>query len=196
MKRRTPTQCAVCNHREHAAIDLALARGVSARAISRRYKVSTFSLSRHSNRGHLPPQLKAKLIAGPNVDGLDLDRMRDTESQSLLAHLVNLRNRLFASLDVAEECGDSAMVARVAAQLHSNFELVAKLLGDLATGSTTITNILVAPQYVQMRVELVRALQPYPDARMAVAKVLHALESKAAATIKADDEKGFAHVSG
>lgn len=189
--KRKPTRCAICNHREHAAIDLALARGVSVCAIARRYKVSTDSCYRHSNH-HLPPQLRAKLIAGPSIEGVDLDRLRDVESQSLLSHLVNLRNRLFASLDVAEECGDSAGVARFAAQLHSNFELVAKLLGDLATGSTNITNILVAPQYVQMRVELVRALQPYPEARLAVAKVLHALESKAADAIKADEAKGLA----
>jgi hypothetical protein len=40
--------------------------------------------------------------------------LRENESQSLLANLVALRHRLFASLDVAEEAGDSAMVARVA----------------------------------------------------------------------------------
>lgn len=196
-KLRTPAmkrklgRCLVCGSRELAAIDLALARGVAIRALSRRYKVSIDSLYRHA-KNHLPPQLRAKLIAGPSIEGLDLDRLRDVESQSLLSHLVNLRNRLFASLDVAEECGDSAMVARVAAQLHSNFELVAKLLGDLATGSTNITNILVAPQYVQMRVELVRALAPYPEARLAVAKVLHSLESKAAEAIKVNEERGLA----
>jgi hypothetical protein len=191
MKRR-PTRCAICNHREHAAIDLALARGVSVRALARRYRpVSTDSIYRHANH-HLPPQLRATLVAGPSIEGVDLDKLRENESQSLLSHLVSLRNRLFASLDVAEECGDSAMVARVSAQLHSNFELVAKLLGDLATGNTNITNILVAPQYVQMRVELVRALQPYPEAKQAVAKVLHALESKAADAIKVNDERGLA----
>ena len=43
-----------------------------------------------------------------------------------------------------------------------------------------------------MRVELVRALQPYPEAKQAVAKVLHALESKAADAIKVNDERGLA----
>lgn len=191
MKRRIPTQCTVCNHREHAAIDLALARGVSVRALSRRYHVSTDSLYRHSAR-HLPPQLRAKLIAGPSIEGVDLDRLRETENQSLLMNLIALRNRLFSSLDVAEECGDSAMVARVAGQLHRNLEVTGELVGSLSTGSTTINNVLVLPAYVEMRVALVKALEPYPKARTAVASVLHQIESKAAEQIRVNEERGLA----
>ena len=69
----------VCSHREHAAIDLALARGVSVTAIGRRYKISTDSLYRH-RANHLPPTLRAQLIAGPDLD-IDLDRLKETESQ-------------------------------------------------------------------------------------------------------------------
>lgn len=161
-------QCSICAHRERAAIDLALARGVSVSALARRYKVSTDAIYRHQ-RSHLPPQLRAKLLAGPDT-AIDIDRLKETESQSLLANLVALRNRLFASLDVAEEAGDSGMAARVAAQLHKNLELTGRLLGDLATG-TTITNVTVLPAYVHLRVELVRALAPFPEARQAVAAV-------------------------
>lgn len=192
-RRRTSNQCTVCNHREHASIDLALARGVSVRALARRFRpLSVDALYRHSAR-HLPPQLRAKLIAGPDIEGVDLDRLREAESQSLLSHLIALRNRLFSSLDVAEECGDSAMVARVAGQLHRNLEVTGELLGDLATGSTTINNVVVMPEYVAMRVELIKALSPYPDARQAVARILHRIESKAATVIRADAERGFAH---
>jgi len=67
--------------------------------------------------------------------------------------------------------------------------LTAKLLGDLGTGSTTITNILIQPAYVTMRVELVKALTPYPEAARAVAAVLHQIEDKAAADIAADNRQ-------
>ena len=76
------------------------------------------------------------------------------------------------------------MISRVAGQLHKNLELSGQYLGDLGRGSTSITNIMLVPQYVEMRVELVRALQPFPEARLAVAQVLHALEDKAAADVK------------
>jgi hypothetical protein len=177
-------QCTVCRHREHAAIDLALARGVSLGALAKRYGLGPDSLQRH-RLNHLPPQLRASLLAGPDLEGVDLDRLRETESQSLLMNLVSLRNRLFASLDIAEDCGDANMLSRVAAQLHRNMEIVGKLLGDLNTGNTT-TNILIQPAYVELRVALVGALAAYPDARSAVAQVLHQIEHRAADAIRAD----------
>jgi hypothetical protein len=178
------TQCTVCLHRERAAIDLALARNVSVTAIGRRYQLSTDSLYRHA-KSHLTPALRARLVAGPSVEGVDLDKLHETESQSLLMNLVALRNRLFASLDTAEECGDGSMLARIAGQLHHNLEITARLVGSLASGTTTINNVLVMPQYVHLRIELVKAF-PYAEARQAVAQVLHQLESKAAADIAAD----------
>ena len=177
-------QCTVCRHRERSAIDLAAARGVSLGALAKRYGLGPDSLQRHA-RNHLPPQLRASLLAGPDLEGVDLDRLRETESQSLLMNLVSLRNRLFASLDTAEEAGDANMLARVAGQLHKNMELVGKLLGDLSSG-TTINNVLVQPQYIELRIALVGALAAYPDARQAVAQVLHTIEGKAADAIRAD----------
>jgi hypothetical protein len=46
--------------------------------------------------------------------------------------------------------------------------------------------VLILPAYIEMRVELVRALAPFPEARQAVAAVLHQIESKAAADTAAD----------
>jgi hypothetical protein len=181
--------CKCCQHRERAAIDLALARGVSTPAVGKRYGISSDSVYRH-RRNHLPPQLRAKLIAGPDTD-IDLGHLRESESQSLLANLVAIRHRLFASLDVAEECGDSNMVCRVTAQIHQNLELTGKLLGDLGVGSTTVNNVLVLPAYVEMRVALVNALAGFPEARQAVAAVLHQLESKAAEDIKTEAERSL-----
>jgi len=134
------------------------------RALARRYRMNKDPLFRHKTN-HLPPQLRAKLLAGPDLDGVDLDRLRETESQSLLANLVALRNRLFSSFDLAEENGDVHMVTRIAGQLHHNLEVTGRLLGDLAVGNTSTTNILIAPQYVELRVELVKALAPFPEAR-------------------------------
>ena len=185
MRRKPGPLCTICKHREAAAINVALARGVSMGAVARRYGVGSDALYRH-RKAHMPPQLKAALIAGPSIEGIDLDKLRETESQSLLANLIALRNRLFAALDAAEENGDGFMVTRVASQLHHNLETTGKLLGDLGIGSTTINNVLVMPAYVEMRVELVKALAPYPEARQAVAAVLHTLEHKAAGAIAAD----------
>jgi hypothetical protein len=155
---------------------------VAAPAIARRFKLGADSVYRHS-RNHLPPQLRASLLAGPDLAGVDLDKLKETESQSLLGNLVALRHRLFAALDTAEEFNDAGMLTRVSSQLHANLELTGKLLGDLSAGTTNV-NVLIMPQYVELRVALVQALASFPEARQAVAAVLHQLESKAAADIK------------
>ena len=78
------------------------------------------------------------------------------------------------------------MVTRVASALHTNLELTGKLLGDLGVGTTNVTNILIAPQYLEMRLALVQALAPFAEARVAVAQALHQIESKAADDITAN----------
>ena len=84
---RIGRKCTVCQHRESAAINLALARRVSVTAIAKRSGLQHDALYRHA-KAHLPAQLRAKLIDGPSLDGVDLDKLRETESQSLLLHLV------------------------------------------------------------------------------------------------------------
>jgi hypothetical protein len=139
-------KCTVCRHREVAGINLALARRVSVIALARRYQLGVDALYRHG-RNHLPPQLRAQLLAGPDTD-IDLDHLKATESQSLLANLVAIRHRLFGALDMAEEHGDGFMLTRTTSQLHVNLELTGKLLGDLGMGHTTNVNVLVLPAYV------------------------------------------------
>ena len=179
-------QCTVCRHRERAQIDLGLARGVSAYALAKRFRISSHALYRHAKR-HLTAQLRASLLAGPSIEGVDLDKLRDSEGQSLLANLVALRHRLYASLEPAEAAGDGGMIARIVGQLHQNLDLTGRMLGQLGVGSPTINNVLLVPAYVEMRVELVRALAPFPEAREAVALVLQRLEGDAAKVIEHDD---------
>jgi hypothetical protein len=191
VKRRRSGQCNVCKHRDLAAIDLALARGISVLALSKRFDVSRDSLYRHA-KAHLPPQLRAQLIsAAPDLGSVDLDKLRETEGQSLLSHLVAIRGRLFGSLDFSEEHGDSNMVARITSQLHQNLELTGKLLGTLGTGNTVVNNnLLVASEsYVQMRVALMRALRPFPEAAQAVAQVLHQIEHQVAEVVPRVEHK-------
>ena len=167
-----------------AAIELAIARRVSVTALAKRYDLSTDSIYRH--RKHMPVTLRASLLAGPGTD-IDLDRLKETESQSLLANLIAIRHRLFAALDSAEDAADTTTVTRVTRQLHENLELTGKLLGDLGVGS--VTNVLILPQYVELRVGLINALAGFPEARKAVAEVLHRLEDRAAKSIEADAKR-------
>jgi len=178
--------CHVCKHRERAAMELMLMRGVAVHAIAKKFNVSGDSLHRHKRRPScMPPQLKEKLLAGPDVAGLDIEKVREAESKSLLLHLVNQRNRMFAAQDAAEEAGHIHGIVRVSAELRAINELIAKIVGQLGTGTTTINNsvLFVSPAYVSMRAVLTRTLRPFPEARAAVAAALGSMEEEAARDI-------------
>jgi hypothetical protein len=183
MRNKPGPRCKACNHREHAGIDLALANGVAIAAVAQRYGLSVDTIYRHA-RNHIPAQLRAKLIAGPDLD-IDLDKLRETESQSLLSNLIAIRRRLIGALDVAEE-HSLPLVPRIASALHQNLEITARLVGSLGVGNTTINNVLVMPAYIETRIALVDALAPFPEAKQAVAQALHAIKSKAAVDVAAD----------
>ena len=184
MAKRRPQQCTICSHRELAQIDMALARGVAAPAIARRFKLGVHSVYRHA-RSHLAPQLRASLLAGPDLAGVDLDKLKESECQSLLANLVSLRHRLFAALDTAEEFNDGGMLTRVASALHANLELTGKLLGDLGVGTTNITNILMPRNISRCASHWCRRWQNSrrPGLR---SRTLHQIEVKAADDITAN----------
>lgn len=181
--------CHVCKHARRAELELLIARGVAISAISNRFDVSVASLYRHARRPTcMPPQLKAKLVAGPSLDGIDLDKVREGEATSLLLSLINQRNRIFAAFDSAEEVGHIGSIVRVSSELRSIQELIAKLVGQLGTGTTVNNNLFVLPSYIELRTAITRALANHPEARTSVAAALHTLESKAAKDIAAETQ--------
>jgi hypothetical protein len=55
-------------------------------------------------------------------------------------------------------------------RLQGRLELVAKLLGELASQPTV--NVTISPQWIELRTLIVSALEPYAEAREALAQVL------------------------
>jgi len=66
------------------------------------------------------------------------------------------------------------LVLKTAQQLTGQTQLLAKLLGQL--DERPQVNVLMAPEWLQVRVALLTALAPHPEARQAVAAALVALE--------------------
>ena len=67
------------------------------------------------------------------------------------------------------------LLLKTAAQLQSSLELLGKLLGEL--DDRPQINVLVSPEWHQVRDTLLLALQPYPEARTSVAERLRLLEA-------------------
>lgn len=158
-----PRPCSVCTHPEHAAIDAALVRGMACRELAALYRVSPDAMERHK-AAHLPATLlKAQ------------DAQEAAQADDLLAQVRALQTRALAILDSAEAAGDLRTALGAIREARGTLELLAKLTGDL--DERPVVNVLVTPQWAATRMALLAALQPYPDARVAVAGALLVLEA-------------------
>jgi ABC-type phosphate transport system auxiliary subunit len=115
------------------------------------------SVERHV-KGHLPGALlKAKDIKDV------------ANGDTLLEDLKKARERAFTLLDKAEAAGDTRVYGAPVAylkEIREQLKFIAELEGKLAT-QPQIT-IINNPEWVELRTLIIRALEPYPEAREAV----------------------------
>ena len=177
-KQRTERRlCHTCQHPRRAEIELALAKRQPLRFLADKFGLSIYTLHRH-RKAHMPPQLKSALLAVGKPSDIDLDALRKTESEGLLQTLVVQRGRLFGLLDQAEESGDVRATVSVHKAINDNLTSVAKLLGEISTHSTVVTNNLtISPEYLALRASLVQALRKHPEALKAIRGVLAGVET-------------------
>jgi hypothetical protein len=178
-------RCRTCDHPERSSIDIELARGVDCAKIAKRFGLSNYSVRRHKNTGHVPasivsafPRHRADLSAEA------LAQLRADESAGVLLHLAQQRSTLLRLQDEAERKKWRPLMLQVTRELHKNIELTGRTLGTFAEHERAVTQvqnlqILMSPEYVALRGDLIKALAPHPKARMAVAEVLSRIEGAA-----------------
>ncbi len=162
--------CTVCTHIDREAIDKALVDGDAVRAVASRYvPLSKTALQRHKDE-HLPHSL-VKAQAAQEVAHAD----------SLLDQVQSIQGRTLAILTAAETSKDGRLALGAIREARSNLEMLAKLTGELDERAQV--NVLLAPEWLMVRATLLTALAPYPDARLAVAAALGAVEAEAAPSV-------------
>jgi hypothetical protein len=157
-----PRNCSVCSHTEKEAINQALVASIAYRTIADRYGLSHQALMRHKAE-HLPSLLvkseEAKEVA---------------HADDLVWQIKQLRNKAIGILGKAETAGDLKTALMGVREARACIELLAEMEGELNRNPTV--NILVAPEWLQVRTVMLQALQSYPDARTAVAAALVEVE--------------------
>ena len=122
------------------------------------FETSDAALRRHKE--HLPGKLakahKAREVARAD-DLLGQVRELTEEAQGILRRVKTKDPR-------------TALVA--IREVRGNLELLAKLLGELQDQAAVTVNVLATPEWMAIQTTIVRALEPYPDARAAVAVAL------------------------
>ena len=154
-----PRTCTVCVHPEIEAINAALVANEPLRMIASRYgTVGRMALQRHKDE-HLPALL------------VKSEQAREIAHAD---HLLAEANRLYAVattvMDAAQQSKDYELVLKAVGTGGRVLSLLGELLGEI--NRSPHVNILIAPQWIEVRGQLMRALADYPEARASVAAVL------------------------
>jgi len=153
-----PRQCSVCAHASLHAINKALVAGTALRDIAGQFGLSKSAVERHQAE-HLP---KLLTLAKGEADV--------THALDVLQQLRTINAAALTVLRDARTAKDGDLALKAIDRIHRQIELQAKLLGDL--DERPVVNVLLSPEWAQLRGQLVAALAPFPAARVAVAAVL------------------------
>src|ERR1700760_1825260 len=166
MRRPVGLRCTICNHPARPQIDLAIATGLSKRAVAERFGVSRDAVWRHGQT-HLTAEMRAALATKLLQREGDTRRILLEEGAGVSEALKAFRGPLFGLFLAAVDTGDNRAATALSGRLHA---LVAKLTGELVPhAGTTITNILLSPDFQRLRAELIGVLARYPEAQAEIA---------------------------
>jgi hypothetical protein len=177
-----PRICSSCMHPQREAIDKALVAGTPLPRITALYReTSEDALFRHK-AAHLPAMLAQAQQDRQRAHAADLAGQATAQEEQERVHAIDIAKQLkainAAALRVLNEAlgiGDRDVALRAIDRVHRQLELQAKLLGEL--DERPQVNVLVSSEWQNVRATLLAALGPYPEARVAVAAQLMALES-------------------
>lgn len=158
-------KCVVCEHEKINEINEALLAGETYRNIAKRFSVSISSLSRHKNQ-HIPKAMtKAQ------------EAQEVAQADNLLEQVQNLQAKALSILAKAEAAGDLRTALQGIREARSCLELLAKLQGELQQEGTV--NITLAPEWLELRTVILQSLEPWPEARLAIAQAVKEVEGNA-----------------
>ena len=156
-----PRVCTVCNHPKREKIDKLLVEGESFRNIAERFSLSSTSVYRHKSH------LNGTLLKANEVREI-------AQADNLLEQVRNLQTRALNILSKTEEAEDWRAATGAIREARGCLELLGKLAGELQQEGQTV-NVIVSPQWVELRTTIIKALEPHPEAKFAV---LGALQGK------------------
>ncbi|AZI56953.1 hypothetical protein EH165_00970 [Nakamurella antarctica] len=158
-----PPPCGGCTHPRRAELDADIVMGGGTyAAIGAKYGLLKDAVRRH--RSHISKAL-ARVIneeAGPRRA---IDRLED------------IYKEIKYTLEDARAKGNGALSVSAAKELRSMIELLAKLTGELDESTKVVINLATLPDWIQARGAIFEALSLFPDAALAVANRLQAIEA-------------------
>ena len=150
--------CSICSHSERLEIDRLLLGGEPYRNIAERFKLSIGSISRHRDA-----HIAADLIKSHEIQ-------EATRADSLLQKTEEEAAFVREMRDCAKAEGDIELALKAVDRALKCIELYAKVQG-LIQDQPQI-NITLKAEWIELRTLIVKALEPYPEAKQAVVDAL------------------------
>ncbi len=182
-----PRPCGPCSDPRRKELDRRLLEkdlnGESFRRISEDFGYSETALRRHLNE-HLAVELsqvkaakeEARAEALETAKAKEMEDLKDGIKEGMAARLENaagfldqlkeVRTKAANLLDMAEGAQDLRAAGIFLRELREQIKLMAELEGKLA--SQPQINILLDPQWIELRTVIIQALDPFPQAKEAV----------------------------
>jgi len=153
--------CTICNHPQRAEIDRVLAAGQTANTVlSSQFAVTEQALRRHKDK-HLPAQLvKAQ------------EAREVAQADDLLAQVKRLQIVTMNVLKLAYDAQDLRTALQAVSQARQNLELVGRIVGELEAERVQVAVVTTSPDWLRLRAAILAALDPHPDARLAVLEAM------------------------
>lgn len=158
-----PRRCSICDHPDRETISWELCAGGDIPTLAAFHGVSTDALHRH-RRNHLLPAQRDRLASDPELGDVDV-----------LSEMRNLYRRMGEFLAKAEAADDWPAVKAFHSEARKDLELLVKLTEVIKDGSRTAVNVGGIDQQ-RVQSAILRALEGFPEARVAVADALGEIE--------------------
>lgn len=159
-------KCSICIHPKRVEIDRQLlAESASLRDMAGQFDVSRTALGRH-RKAHLSDRMAE--VAERNTDA-DVRTAIDVRGQ-----LKTINGVTLGILKRARDAGDGSLALQAIDRVQKQIELQARLI-DLLKDGTTV-NVVVSPQWIELRTLIISSLKGHPDARQAVTGALQSIE--------------------
>jgi hypothetical protein len=154
--------CKICRHPDRDGIDSGLTSGIPLADLAREYGVTSQGLIRH-REAHLSKAVQAAAQR-------ERRETNEAHEDSLLTQCKMLHRQALALMTAAYQARDyRGAIAGVGAATKL-LELQGRFLGQIATAGPTVN--ITLNDFRALQVNIVAALEPYPEAKAAVLRAL------------------------
>jgi hypothetical protein len=151
-------KCTVCSHPDAFAINEALViERRSLRNIAKQFDVNYQAVNRHKQ--HIPHLLVQASRS-----------MEIAEADTLIDRLEDLQRRTLAILEASEETKEHTTALAAIREARRNLEVIGEVTKEL--DRTPTFNLILMPEWIELRTKLLYALDAYPEARGSVLRAL------------------------